>query len=102
MRPLMPVGAAVIATVTLVSKMTQLEGMRAVHISLHLFFAIAAEQFRQTGANCFRLWLENLPHGIGSGVFLFPSVTDERLGHDPRAGRNAAIVQVDDATRDGE
>src|SRR5207248_2866780 len=59
-------------------------------------FSIAAEQFRQTGANRFRLRLENLPHGVGSDVFLFPGVTHQRLGHDPRAGRNAAIVQVDD------
>ena len=49
-----------------------------------------------------RLWLEDLPHGVSGGVFLFPDVTDERFGHDPRAGRNAAIVQIDDATRDAE
>jgi hypothetical protein len=48
------------------------------------------------------LRLENLPHGVGSGVFLFPDVTDERLRHDPRARRNAAVVQIDDAARDGE
>ena len=65
-------------------------------------FAIAAEQFRQAGANGFRLRLENLPHRVGGGVFLLPDVTDQRFGHDPRAGRNAAVVQVDDAARDGE
>src|SRR5205823_8625812 len=49
------------------------------------FFAIAAEQFGETGANGFRLRLEDLPHRVSRGVFLFPEVTDERLGHDPRA-----------------
>ncbi len=66
------------------------------------FFAVAAEEFGQAGANGFRLRLEDLPHRIGGGVFLFPDVTHERLGHDARAGRNAAVVQVDDATRDAE
>src|SRR5207248_8808058 len=65
-------------------------------------FAIAAEQFRQTSANRFRLWLEDLPHGVGGGVFLFPGVTHQRVSHDTWAGRNAAVVQVDNATRYGE
>ena len=49
-----------------------------------------------------RLRLEDLPHRVGGGVFLFPDVTDERLGHDPRAGRNAAVIQVDDPARNAE
>ena len=50
-----------------------------------------------TGANGFRLRLEDLPHRVSGGVFLFPDITDKRLGHDPRAWRNAAVIQVDDA-----
>ena len=65
-------------------------------------FAIAAEQLGQAGANGFRLRLEDLPHRVSGGVFLFPDVTNERLGHDPRAGRDAAIVQVDNAACDTE
>src|ERR1041385_3859269 len=57
-------------------------------------FAVAAEHFRQTRADRFALWLENLPHRVSGGVFLFPDVTNERLGHNARTGRNAAIVQI--------
>src|SRR5262249_45639215 len=46
--------------------------------------------------------LEDLPHGVSRGVFLFPDVTDERLGHDSRTGRHAAVVQIDDSARDAE
>ena len=66
------------------------------------FFAVAAEQFGQAGANGFRLRLEDLPHRVSGGVFLFPDVTDERLGYDPRTWRNTAIIQVDDAARNAE
>src|SRR5207248_7005404 len=38
----------------------------------------------------------------GSGVFLLPDVTDQRLSYNPRARRNAAVIQVDDAARDSE
>jgi hypothetical protein len=55
-------------------------------------FAIAAEEFGQAGADGFRLRLEDFPHRVRGGVFLFPDVTNERFGHDPRAGRNAAVV----------
>ena len=78
-----------------------LERLRSVARDRDLF-AIAAEQFGQAGANGFRLRLEDLPHRVSGGVFLFPDVTDQRLGHDPRTGRNAAIVQVDDAARNAE
>ncbi len=65
-------------------------------------FAVAPEQFGQAGANGFRLRLEDLPHRVGGGVFLFPDVTHQCFGHDPRAGRNAAVVQVDDPAGDAE
>ena len=65
-------------------------------------FAVAPEQFGQAGANGFRLRLEDFPHRVSGAVFLFPDVTDERFGHDARAGRNAAVVQVDDAAGDAE
>src|SRR5262249_42086832 len=66
------------------------------------FFAVAAEQFGQAGANGFRLRLEDLPHRVSGGVFLFPDVTDERFGHDPRTGRNPTVVQVNDAACNAE
>ena len=65
-------------------------------------FAIAAEQFGQPGANRFRLRLENLPHRVSGRVLLLPDVTHQRFGHDARAGTDAAVVQIDDAARDGE
>ena len=40
------------------------------------FFAIAAEQLGQARANGFRLRLEDLPHRVSGGVFLFPDVTN--------------------------
>ena len=66
------------------------------------FFPIATEHFGQAGANGLALRLEDLPHGVGSGVFLFPDVTHERFGDDARAGRHAAVIQVDDPARDAE
>ena len=66
------------------------------------FFAVAAEQLGQARANGFRLRLENLPHRVSGRVFLFPDVTNQRLSHDPRTGRHAAVIQIDDAARDAE
>src|SRR5204863_10091936 len=57
------------------------------------FFAIAAEQLGQARGNGLTLRLEDLPHRVSSGVFLFPNVTNQRLSHNQRAGRNAAVVQ---------
>ena len=66
------------------------------------FFTVAAEQLGQAGANGFRLRLEDLPHRVSGRVFLFPDVTNQRLSHDARTGRHAAVIQIDDAARDAE
>ena len=49
-----------------------------------------------------RLRLEYLPHRVSGGVFLLPDVTNERFGDDARARRNAAVIEIHDAARDGE
>ena len=66
------------------------------------FFAVATEQFSESGANRLRLRLENLPHRVRSRIFLLPDVTDQRFRDQPRAGRHSAIVEIDDAARDSE
>ena len=65
-------------------------------------FPVAPEQFGQAAADSFRLRLEDFPHRVSGAVFLFPNVTNERFGHDLRAGRDAAVVQVNDPARDAE
>ena len=50
-------------------------------------FAIAAKHLRQSGANGFRLRLEDLPHRVSRRVFLLPDVTNERFGDDTWARR---------------
>ena len=66
------------------------------------FFAIAAKQLRQPGANRLGLRLENLPHRVGGRVFLLPDVTHQRFGDQARTGRHAAVVEIDYAARDGK
>src|SRR5207237_2026138 len=50
------------------------------------FFTITTEQFSQSGANRFRLRLEDLPHRVRGSVLLLPDVTHQSFSHDARAG----------------
>src|SRR5258708_9608195 len=54
-------------------------------------FAITAEQFRQSGANSFRLRLENLPPRVSGPFFLLPDVTHHRVGVESPPRWDAAL-----------
>ncbi len=90
-----------IAGLEIHSHQANLERLRCIARDRDLF-AVATKYLRQASANSFRLRLENLPHRVGSRVFLLPDVTNESFRDDARARRHTAVIQIHDAACDGE